>query len=57
MPGSLVNAPTLLDHLSISRPTLERLIDEGMPCLVLGPRSRRFDLDAVESWLADRRAA
>lgn len=47
----LVNNIQLLKLLGISRSTLLRLLDRGMPHYAEG-RLRRFDLDAVLTWFA-----
>ncbi len=40
--------------LQMSRRTVDNLIRAGMPCLKLGKRRCRFDLDEVRLWLAEK---
>lgn len=42
------------EYYRINPRTLEKLIAEGLPCLALGPRVRRFRLSQVEEWLLSR---
>lgn len=49
----------LCQHLGVTPRTIERWVDDGMPCLKLGDNKRsriRFKLTQVESWLGDRAA-
>jgi len=39
--------------LGVSPPVIRRLESEGLPCLRLG-EVRRYSVDAVQSWLANR---
>lgn len=51
--------PTLLDRKGLARAlvcsvaTVDRMVREGMPHVLLGD-SRRFDLPVVKGWLATR---
>jgi excisionase family DNA binding protein len=47
----LLTARELMALLKISRATLYRLLDAGMPCYGYG-RLRRFDREAVLAWYA-----
>ena len=47
----LMNANEVRAYLKISRSTLARLIDGGLPHIGWG-RLRRFDLEAVLKWFA-----
>ena len=51
-------AAGILREYDISRPTLDRLVKEGMPCINVGSgrkRSLRFNRAAVAAWLRNRR--
>jgi excisionase family DNA binding protein len=48
-----VDLHKLLQHFSIARAKVERLIHEGMPILRIG-KSRRFKLSEVEEWLKNK---
>jgi len=45
-----VDLHKLLQHFSIARAKVEKLIREGMPILRIG-KSRRFKISEVEEWL------
>jgi excisionase family DNA binding protein len=51
----LLTAKELMALLRISRSTLYRLADAGMPCIGYG-KLRRFDRDAVLQWYAGENA-
>jgi excisionase family DNA binding protein len=48
-----VDLHKLLEHFSIARAKVEKLIREGMPMLRIG-KSRRFRLSEVEEWLKNK---
>lgn len=48
-----VDLHKLLEHFSIARAKVEKLIREGMPILRIG-KSRRFRLSEVEEWLKNK---
>lgn len=49
--AGLVRDAELAEHLAISRAMVHVLRTRGMPSVSIG-RARRYDLDAVLSWLA-----
>jgi len=51
----LANVRDVCAHLGISRETVYALIEAGMPHLDLGPKTRRFNLDAVDEWASRSR--
>lgn len=51
----LLDGAALAQALDVSAPIIKRLIDEGMPHVVVGT-VRRFDLAKVTSWLETRGA-
>jgi phage terminase Nu1 subunit (DNA packaging protein) len=51
------NAAGMMREYRISRPTLERLVRGGMPCINVGTgrkRALRFHRAAVAAWLRNR---
>ena len=51
----IFDAGGLCEKLKISAPTLRKMIEDGLPFLRCG-ELRRFDLDAVKSWMANKGA-
>ena len=45
------------DKFNISRATLYRMIDEGLPYITVGSRKKVFDADTVEAFIENRRNA
>ena len=41
----------LMQELKISQSTVQKWVNEGMPCLKKGTRFIRFDLEKVKEWL------
>lgn len=50
----LITTKELCKKLKLSRPTILKLRNEGMPTIFLGERSVRFDYDKVQEWLKER---
>lgn len=48
--SQLVKVDELCETLQVSRATLYRLIDKGLPVVKLG-RSTRFDMKEVQAWI------
>ena len=46
----LVKSDVVIKHLKIHRNTLTKMIQEGMPYVIIGKR-RRFSLIEVDTWL------
>lgn len=46
-----VDKKALAARLGLSRRTIDNWMQRGLPHLKLGPRSVRFDLRDVESWI------
>ncbi len=54
-PGRLRDYAWLEQRLGVKRSTLACWVSRGqLPCVRLGPRSTRFDENAIEAWLAAR---
>lgn len=54
-PLGMLTRRDLARRLGVSQTHVSRLAAEGMPSLVVGDEStRRYDLDAVRAWLAER---
>ena len=51
----LANVHDICAHLGVSRQKVTALIEAGMPHLDLGPKTRRFNLDAVDEWASRSR--
>jgi excisionase family DNA binding protein len=47
----LLTSKQLCERLSVSYMTLYRMMQKGLPCIVLGSRVYRYDYDAVMDWL------
>lgn len=45
----------LLEEVQISRATLYRLIEEGLPCKEVGPRKKMYDPEVVREFMQKRR--
>lgn len=56
MSAELVPAPELARRLSVSRRTITRLQDRGMPVVRVSTRCVRYDPAAVRAWLASQQA-
>jgi len=64
-PERLLTRRELADALAISPTSLDRLVDKGLPAILVGvptpgrrlARHLRFRLSVVERWLLDRTAA
>jgi predicted DNA-binding transcriptional regulator AlpA len=56
MSSELLTPEQLAEHLQLSPLTLSnwRIAGKGPPYLKLGSRVVRYDLDAVETWLAEQ---
>ena len=52
---SLMNTKEILTETGISRATLYRLIEEGLPYTAVGTRKKMFDPDLVREFIAKRR--
>ena len=50
---TLMTSAQLRSYLNISRSTLYRMIQDGIPCIGEG-RLRRFDRDEVVQWYEER---
>jgi predicted DNA-binding transcriptional regulator AlpA len=50
----LIDIKQLMIRLGVSRSTVFKLMRDGMPNKKLTPRTLRFDLDAVMSWIENR---
>lgn len=46
----------VMDHLQVSRPTVYRLMEDGMPYVSIGSR-RRFKLSEVDRFISERPCA
>jgi excisionase family DNA binding protein len=55
-PDEIMTRGELAGYLKVSTRTVDRLVKEGLPSELWGPRLRRFRVAAVNRWLA-RRAA
>jgi len=51
----LLKPTELRKTLAISDTHYWALVKEGMPCVRIGKKSRRFDLEKVLAWLDERR--
>jgi predicted DNA-binding transcriptional regulator AlpA len=50
-----IDVAAVLELLDVDRRTLDMLIDvEGLPCVKLSARIRRFDVAALNAWLDSR---
>lgn len=49
----LLTAKELEKELQVTRQTLYRYRKAGMPCIEMGPRFIRFELDKVLEWLKE----
>jgi excisionase family DNA binding protein len=47
----LLTSQEIADYLKISRRTLTRYIDQGMPTIRVSTRKNLYDLEAVNVWL------
>ena len=47
----LLTSKELCECLSVSYMTLYRMMQKGLPCIVLVSRVYRYDYDAVMEWL------
>jgi predicted DNA-binding transcriptional regulator AlpA len=64
-PERLLTRREIADRLAISPTSLDRLVDKGLPAILVGvptpgrrlARHLRFKLSVVERWLQDRTAA
>jgi len=48
-----IRVKEMLKELGVSRATLYRLIDKGLPVVKIGG-STRFDVEAVQQWIEDQ---
>lgn len=54
-PRRFIDVPAVLTMLDVDRRTLLHLIEhEGLPCVRLTERLRRFDVDALDAWIDSR---
>lgn len=53
-PEKLITTKELCDYLNLSRTTIERYREEGMPYKIIGPRNVRFEKSKVLEWLEKR---
>jgi len=51
-----VSARQLCAHWGIGRTSLYPLMEAGLPSVVIGARTRRFDLIACDAWVAEHQA-
>jgi excisionase family DNA binding protein len=51
--SQLVKVQTVCETLQVSRATLYRLIDKGLPVVKVG-RSTRFDMKKVQKWIEEQ---
>lgn len=54
--GNLLKVKELENEINISRATINRLVQEGLPYEVIGARTKVFDPDKVREFLANRRS-
>jgi phage terminase Nu1 subunit (DNA packaging protein) len=50
----LISAKQLAAHWGISRRGLDVFLKQGLPCLRMGKKLRRFQRAACDAWLAER---
>lgn len=50
-PKKLLTREELSAFLNINVRQIGRLVEQGMPEVYLGPRTRRYELEAVKAWL------
>lgn len=55
MNGNLLKTNELLEKLDISRATLYRLIDKGLPQIKISHKVVRYDFEEVFQWLKSNR--
>lgn len=50
----MISRKELAEYLSVSKRTIDRAIENGMPCYRLSTGTIRFELEEVKQWMKEQ---